>query len=252
MRLICCVQFDLSKLVLVKMFCTFLSILSILSSSVVTLPARVPDDRIDIQEFMAAVEEALTSIVETGEYQGNYTEPEAEVEAVLQEIFSEDQRATAVRDSEPKEEDENHEVSIALEETQASIISSAVAFFTAFWTSEVSPVQQLLSVVDSYTQYFFGFFLPAKSRAGRVIVPVISVAVTLLVILLALFPILYITAYLLGKFVLAPLVLAPFQSRVKVGRSLDDPDLLNSLTEGVITALDTYNMLQDLNSLRSW
>ena len=94
MRLICCVQFDLSKLVLVKMFCTFLSILSILSSSVVTLPARLPDDRIDIQEFMAAVEEALTSIVETGEYQGNYTEPEAEVESILQEIFSEDQRAT--------------------------------------------------------------------------------------------------------------------------------------------------------------
>ena len=117
--------------------------------------------------------------------------------------------------------------------------------------SEASPVHQLFSLVQSYTQYFFSFFLPLESRSGRVIVPVIGVAVTLLVILLALFPILYITAYLLGKFVLAPLVLAPFQSRVKAGRSLDDPVLLDTLTEGVMKALETYNMLQDLNTMRS-
>ena len=237
------------------MFWTFLSILSILSSSVLSLPARVPEDKIDIQEFMAAVEEVLTTIVETGEFQGNYTEPEPEVEALLEEVFTEEveaARSTAVRDSEPVgEEGENTEESTALAESPASILGSAVAFFTAFWTSEVSPVQLLFSVVDSYTEYLFSFFLPATSRTGRVIVPIIGVAVTLLVILLALFPILYITAYLLGKFVLAPLVLAPFQSRVKVGRSLADPDLLDTLTEGVIKALDTYNMLQDLNSMRS-
>ena len=237
------------------MFWTFLSTLSILSSSVLSLPARVPEDKIDIQEFMAAVEEVLTTIVETGEFQGNYTEPEPEVEALLEDIFTEEgeaARSTAVRESEPVgEEGENTEESTALAESPASILGSAVAFLTSFWTSEVSPVQLLFSVVDSYTEYLFSFFLPATSRTGRVIVPIIGVAVTLLVILLALFPILYITAYLLGKFVLAPLVLAPFQSRVKVGRSLADPDLLDTLTEGVIKALDTYNMLQDLNSMRS-
>ena len=226
-----------------------------MSSSVLSLPARVPEDKIDIQEFMAAVEEVLTTIVETGEFQGNYTEPEPEVEALLEDIFTEEgeaARSTAVRESEPVgEEGENTEDSTALAESPASILGSAVAFLTAFWTSEVSPVQLLFSVVDSYTEYLFSFFLPATSRTGRVIVPIIGVAVTLLVILLALFPILYITAYLLGKFVLAPLVLAPFQSRVKVGRSLADPDLLDTLTEGVIKALDTYNMLQDLNSMRS-
>ena len=225
----------------------------------------------DIQEFMAAVEDVLTAIVETGEFRGNYTQPDGEVEALLEEIFTEDEMeealkevvadvsstsqedvmSTAVRDSEPEGEDTDTEESTALVEIPSSIIESALAAFTAFWTSESSPAQQLYSVVDYYTQYFFSFLLPASSRSGRVIVPVIGVAVTLVVILFALFPILYISAYLLGKFVLAPLVLAPFQSRVKAGRSLDDPDLLNTLSEGVMKALETYNMLQDINSLRS-
>ena len=235
------------------MFWTFLSILSLLSSSVLTLPAKIPEDKADIQEFMAAVEEVLTAIVETGEFQGNYTEPDVQVETLLQEIFTEEVKgdeATGVRDSQP-EGDKTESTALEEIQTQPSIIGSVLAAFTAVWTSEASPVHQLFSLVQSYTQYFFSFFLPLESRSGRVIVPVIGVAVTLLVILLALFPILYITAYLLGKFVLAPLVLAPFQSRVKAGRSLDDPELLDTLTEGVMKALETYNMLQDLNTMRS-
>ena len=70
-----------------------------------TLPAKIPEDKADIQEFMAAVEEVLTAIVETGEFQRNYTEPDVQVETLLQEIFTEEVKgdeATGVRDSQPE------------------------------------------------------------------------------------------------------------------------------------------------------
>ena len=57
----------------------------------------------------------------------------------------------------------------------------------------------------------------------------------------------YISSYLAGKYIIAPLVLNPFQSRGDFGRSLEDYQMLDTLSAGVMKALETYNLLQSLN-----
>ena len=195
------------------MFWTQLSVIIIFCSSVLTVPAVVPGreadvkDERDIEDFMAAVEDVLTGAISN--------------------------------------------VSTALAETGAldnssSILDSAIGAFTDFWTSEDSPVQQLFSVVDSYTQYLYSFFVSEKSgRSGAV--AVLGYGVTVLVILASIFPVIYISSYLAGKYIIAPLVLNPFQSRGDFGRSLEDYQMLDTLSAGVMKALETYNLLQSLN-----
>ena len=193
---------------------TVLSVIITFSSGVLSLPAVAPpgdsdtDTGREIEDFMAAVEEVLTGAV-------------SNVSTALVETGALEDNYTS------------------------SLVDSAVEAFTDFWTSEDSPVQQLISTVDSYTQYFFSFFVSERSRSGPV--AIVGYGVTILVLFASIFPIIYISSYLAGKYIIAPLVLNPFQSRVLSGRSLDSEEMLNTLSTGVMTALETYHMLQSLN-----
>ena len=73
-----------------------------------------------------------------------------------QELFSEDRRevealSTAVRDTESGEKEVNNEESTALQESRASIIGSAVAALTGLWTGDVIDISaKILFLIAAY------------------------------------------------------------------------------------------------------
>ena len=87
--------------------------------------------------------------------------------------------------------------------------------------------------------------LPVEARTGTLGVFVVAVVVTSAII--AFVPVTYYAGYFVGKYFIYPL-LSPFGRQLS-GRSLmEDTDMLDNLTDGVIRAVETYNLLQSLNT----
>ena len=195
------------------MYYTFLTVIIIFSSSVLSLPAvaqqetNLQDGR-DIEDFMAAVEDVLTGAI-------------SNVSTAIIENGALDDYNTS------------------------TVIQSAIEIITNLWTSENNPIQVLLAAVESYAEYFLSFFVTEKSRSSPL--AVVGYGVMFLAILGSIFPLIYLGSYLAGKYIIAPLVISPFQSRGHFGRSLEDVQMLDSPSDGVMKALETYNLLQSLN-----
>ena len=87
--------------------------------------------------------------------------------------------------------------------------------------------------------------LPAEARTGTLGVFVVAVVVTSAII--AFVPVTYYAGYFVGKYFIYPL-LSPFGRQLS-GRSLmEDTNMLDNLTDGVMRAVETYNLLQSLNT----
>ena len=118
----------------------------------------------------------------------------------------------------------------------------------------VTSVSELLHNEDSPVQFIISFlpetiqaYLPASARTGTTGILVAGGLVAAAVIFIT--PITYFLGYLVGKYFVAPIVL-PFSGRSIAGHGrslLNDPDSMEQLTHGVMTALNTYNLLQTLN-----
>ena len=87
--------------------------------------------------------------------------------------------------------------------------------------------------------------LPAEARTGTLGVFVVAVVVTSAIITFV--PVTYYAGYFVGKYFIYPL-LSPFGRQLS-GRSLmEDTNMLDNLTDGVMRAVETYNLLQSLNT----
>ena len=128
-------------------------------------------------------------------------------------------------------------------EYESSVLPAVVEQVGLYVQDENSPIHFVLDYLPSWVQEK----LPAQARTGPLGVAVAGVVVT--VAALFLLPVTYAIGYFLGKYFVAPAVL-PFTDRSQYGRSLldFDPKMLENLTENVMTAVETYNLLQSLKS----
>ena len=113
------------------------------------------------------------------------------------------------------------------------------------------PGQRSNDMFEEYMPSFVSSMVPQESRTGPVGVAIFGFIIT--AALLAMMPLTYFFGFLLGKYFIAPAVwsVTPFSTRSHHGRSLDNSDtdhrMLDDLTTGVMSAVNTYNLLQSLN-----